>query len=324
MAAAIVTYIFPANSKPSSKFCRSRNSWSFRLASVPPLSHSEILCTAPMGLSLKLRSKRRLGFWLISFDRRMPSLLPLNANEELNNSDVEVEKADEVKNKSDESQEAWTQTLESFKEEARKMKEISQEAYEVYSKRAMVILKETSAALKIQADKARHDMGMAVKEISKEGQVYLSTAAERSPESVMDIVETFASANELKDVTAVRDFYLGIPYGAFLVIGGFLSFMLTGSIPAIRFGIILGSALLALSVLSLRSWKKGQPSRLLLKGQAAIATILFIREWQLLWKVPSFITFLMIVISGAMLAFFIYRILIENMEGPRLEESSEK
>jgi len=56
--------------------------------------------------------------------------------------------------------------------------------------------------------------------------------------------------------------------GAFLSIGGFLSFMLTGSISAIRFGVILGSALLALSVASLRSWKSGKSSELLLKGQA--------------------------------------------------------
>lgn len=55
--------------------------------------------------------------------------------------------------------------------------------------------------------------------------------------------------------------------GGFLSVSGFLSFMLTGSIPAIRFGIVLGGALLALSISSLRSWKEGEPSSLLLKGQ---------------------------------------------------------
>lgn len=56
--------------------------------------------------------------------------------------------------------------------------------------------------------------------------------------------------------------------GLFLSLGGFLSFMVTGSIAAIRFGVILGGVLLALSISSLRSYKRGQPpSPLALKGQ---------------------------------------------------------
>lgn len=43
--------------------------------------------------------------------------------------------------------------------------------------------------------------------------------------------------------------------------------MVTGSIAAIRFGVILGGGLLALSISSLKSYKKGQPSSLALKGQ---------------------------------------------------------
>ena len=55
--------------------------------------------------------------------------------------------------------------------------------------------------------------------------------------------------------------------GVILSVGGFLSFMLTGSIPAIRFGVILGGALLALSISSLRAYKKGESLPLALKGQ---------------------------------------------------------
>lgn len=55
--------------------------------------------------------------------------------------------------------------------------------------------------------------------------------------------------------------------GMILSVGGFLAFMLTGSIPAIRFGVILGGALLALSISSLRAWKKGESFPLALKGQ---------------------------------------------------------
>lgn len=230
----------------------------------------------------------------------------------------------ELESETDESQEAWKKTLESFKEEAKKMKEVSQEAYEVYSKKAAVILKETSEALKIQAEKARHEMSIVAKELSKEGKIYLSTAAEKSPDSVKDVVETFASTDELKEIYEVRDFYLGIPYGAFLAVGGFLSFMLTGSVSAVRFGVILGSALLALSISSLRSWKHGQSSQIFLKGQAAITAVIFVRELRLLCQKRLFFTSLMTLISGAILVFYVYRIIIDgSSKGSTTPESSE-
>lgn len=102
------------------------------------------------------------------------------------------------------------------------MQEMSQEAYEVYYKKAVVILKETSEQLKIQAEKASQDLSVIAKEISAEGKEYLSTAAENSPEEVKDIVETFASSkDDLKEVSKVRDFYVGIPYGRFTFLFAF-------------------------------------------------------------------------------------------------------
>lgn len=130
-------------------------------------------------------------------------------------SDVELEKdKKDLKTEAEESEEAWKQTLASFKEQAMQVKAVSQEAYEVYSKKAMIILKETSEKLKIQAEKAREDLTVVAKEISEESKEYLATAAKNSPEPVKDIVETFASsADELSDVSKVRDFYVGVPYG---------------------------------------------------------------------------------------------------------------
>ncbi|XP_057477147.1 protein FATTY ACID EXPORT 3, chloroplastic-like isoform X2 [Actinidia eriantha] len=207
------------------------------------------------------------------------------------------------------SEEAWKQTLASFKEQALKMQGVSQEAYELYSKKATIILQETSVQLKIQAEKARHDLSVIAKEIGKEGKEYLLTAAEKSPEPVKDIVDTFAtSTDDVKEISEVLDFYLGIPYGILLSIGGFLSFMLTGSISAIRFGVILGGTLLALSIASLSAWKKGEPFPLALKGQAAIASILFLREIRLLFVRPSFTSCFTALFSGAMVAFYLYRI----------------
>uniref|UniRef100_A0A2P2MBF7 Protein FATTY ACID EXPORT 3ic isoform X1 n=1 Tax=Rhizophora mucronata TaxID=61149 RepID=A0A2P2MBF7_RHIMU len=173
------------------------------------------------------------------------------------------------------------------------MQSISQEAYETYSKKAMVVLEETSVQLKIQAEKARNDLSMLAKEISEEGKEYLSAAAEKYPEPVKEVVETFSSSTDgFDDLSKVKDFHLGIPYGLFLSLGGFLSFMFTGSISAIRFGVILGGALLALSVSSLRSQRRGQPYGLALKGQTAIAAIIFLRGVNLLSQGASFSAFL--------------------------------
>ncbi|XWS13045.1 hypothetical protein CRYUN_Cryun36dG0003600 [Craigia yunnanensis] len=256
------------------------------------------LCLLP-SLRLRLRSCRvslaaakglALGFR--SLDRRVSfnqSVVALAAShEEFKHSEIEVEREkDEVKMGSEEeSNEAWKQALEAFKEQTLKMQSVSQEAYEIYSKKALVTLKETSEKLKIQAEKAKNDLTEIAKEISEEGKVYLSTAADNSPPEVKDIVQTFSSsADDFNDVSKVLDFHVGIPYGFILSVWGFLSFMLTGSISAIRFGVILGGALLALSVSSLKSYKRGESSPLAIKGQAVVASIIFLREFSLLIRV---------------------------------------
>nr|XP_009758431.1 PREDICTED: uncharacterized protein LOC104211126 isoform X3 [Nicotiana sylvestris]XP_009758432.1 PREDICTED: uncharacterized protein LOC104211126 isoform X4 [Nicotiana sylvestris] len=242
---------------------------------------------------------------------RNRSILSFAASHEESPSDVELEKDEkDLKTEAEDSEEAWKQTLASFKEQAMQVKAVSQEAYEVYSKKAMIILKETSEKLQIQAEKAREDLTVVAKEISEESKEYLATAAENSPEPVKDIVETFASsADELSDISKVRDFYVGIPYGTLLSVGGFLYFMLSGSIAALRFGVILGGTLVALSISSLRSWKSGESTSLALKGQAAIATILFVREFRVLLQRPFLFNFITAFISGGVAAFYAYRIL---------------
>ncbi|KAK8982954.1 hypothetical protein V6N11_054939 [Hibiscus sabdariffa] len=112
-------------------------------------------------------------------------------------------------------------------------------------------------------------------------------AAANSPPQVKEIVETFSSysADGFNDVSKVVDFHVGIPYGIILSVGGFLSFMMTGSISGIRFGVILGGALLAVSVSSLRSNKRGESNPLASKGQAVISSVIFLRELSLLGQV---------------------------------------
>lgn len=56
--------------------------------------------------------------------------------------------------------------------------------------------------------------------------------------------------------------------GALLSLGGFFSFMITGSISATRFNIILGGTYLALSMYGLRSWRNRKSSAVAMNGQA--------------------------------------------------------
>ncbi|KAM7467901.1 hypothetical protein LguiB_015463 [Lonicera macranthoides] len=129
-----------------------------------------------------------------------------------------------------ESEEAWKETLASFKEQALKMQEKAREDLSVIAqeireegKKAIVVLKETSKQLQIETEKIREEIN----------------------EDCMEIVEMFSVlTDELSKVSEVRDFHIGL----LLSSGGFLNFMVAGSISAIRFGVILGGSLLALSV----------------------------------------------------------------------------
>ncbi|KAF6168684.1 hypothetical protein GIB67_026570 [Kingdonia uniflora] len=240
----------------------------FHTPSSPSLSMIRRLsvvtrCVSPIGFQNRSIS---LGFQRL----KKRSFVSLAASHEDSHSEVEAEKRkNELNMGSQESEDAWRQMLETFKEQTEKMQGMSKESYELYSKKAMAILKETSERLKIQAEKTTQDLSVIAREASEEGKEYFSIAAENSPEELKDIVETFASPpDDLKQVSKVRDFYLGIPYGILLSLMGFLSFMLTGSTAGIRFGIILGGTLLALSISSLRSWRKGESDDLALKGQA--------------------------------------------------------
>ncbi|MED6112996.1 hypothetical protein PIB30_066946 [Stylosanthes scabra] len=273
------------------------------------LSFDPLLRTRPCRVSLAVPQHVGAGFLTLNGrNLRGPLTVVFAApHGESERREVEVEEEDGELPK--ESQEAWKQALDTFKEQALKFQGISQEAYELYSKKAIVVLNNTAEQLKIQADKARHDLGVAAKEITEEGKEYISTATENSPE-VKEIVETFTSpSDDLSRISGVRDFYVGVPYGLLLSLGGFLNFMFTGSLAAIRFGVILGGVLLAFSVSSLRAYKRGHISPLALKGQAAIGVILFLREIRTLGRGSTFFNAL---ISGVAAAFFVYRWILDG------------
>ncbi|KAK4268413.1 hypothetical protein QN277_025076 [Acacia crassicarpa] len=303
-----VFLINPKLSHASMSLSNAPNSLKFHSLLKTPNS---TLCAVPNGLYPN-------GF--LTLNRRAPLILAFAASRD-DAQDIEVDSGkEELEMGSEESQEAWKQALDTFKEQAKKFQGISQEAYEEYSKKAIVILKDTTEQLKVQADKARHDLTVAAKEIGEEGKEYITTAAEKSPE-VKEIVETFTSpTDDLSHLSGVRDFYVGIPYGLILSVGGFLSFMVTGSLAAFRFGMILGGLHLFLSISSLRAFRRGESSLRALNGQAAIASLLFLREAFLLGRGPL-ITWFTALISGAVAAFYVYRLVLERkpLEDSNLE-----
>ncbi|KAH1047363.1 hypothetical protein J1N35_038147 [Gossypium stocksii] len=283
---------------------------------LPPCLSPSLPLKPPSGRKVSLAAPRGLALSFRPLDRRLSfsqsAVAFAASHEDSKHSEIEVERE---KNE-ESSNEAWQRALEAFKEQALKMQNVSQEAYEIYSKKALVTLKETSEQLKIQAEKARNDLIEIVKETSEEAKVYLSTAAENSPPQVKEIVGTYySSADDFNDISKILDFHVGIPYGTILSVGGFLSFMLTGSVSAIRFGVILGGALLASSVSSLKLYKGGQSSPLAIKGQAVISSVLFFRALSSLIQTSTLGTFLTTLVSGAVAAFYVYKLLPNDKPG---------
>ncbi|KAG2326454.1 hypothetical protein Bca4012_035414 [Brassica carinata] len=289
---------------------------SLRLHHLPTRRHS----TAP---SLVSCTGLRLGF---SSDTKLNRSFVASAasHEDSEPSGVEVEKEKSVED-GDTSQEAWKQTLASVKEQVSKIQSVSSEAYNVNSQKAMTILKDTSEQLRIQAEKAKEELGTKAKEVGEEGREYILKAAEESPSDVKEIVEAFSSTEDLTDVARTQDFHVGIPYGLLLFVGGFLSFMISGSIPAIRFGVILGGALFALSMASLKAQRIGESSTKFLKGQMAIVAIIFLRELKLvLFQRSTFMGFLTTLTSGGVLAFYGYKLVGNKENGPNKEQGGEE
>lgn len=62
------------------------------------------------------------------------------------------------------------------------------------------------------------------------------------------------------DVSALLLFPPLLFPGGLLASGGFLWFLLTGSVDAIRFGVLFGGIILAAAVGSLKAWQRGKSS----------------------------------------------------------------
>ncbi|KAI4341880.1 hypothetical protein MLD38_026552 [Melastoma candidum] len=173
-------------------------------------------------LRQKKRRRRPFGF------SPAAASLPHEEDSKYRGAEVEDDK-DDLEREAEESEAAWQQTLAAFKEQALKMQRVSQEAHDLYSKKAMVILRDTSEKLKIQAEKAQYDLSIAAKELGREGKQYLASAAENLPNSVKDIVEAFSSpTDDLSDISNFeiiqkRKFFSPVALKGQAVIAGIIS-----------------------------------------------------------------------------------------------------
>ncbi|XP_057818115.1 protein FATTY ACID EXPORT 3, chloroplastic [Cryptomeria japonica] len=207
------------------------------------------------------------------------------------------------------------QRIKAMEEQTTRMLEISNEAYIVYAEKAKIALKDATEQLKLQTENTRGLLVSTAEEISIKGKQNFSVLVENAPEHVKEIVVVAFDTHpeDLQKLSGIHDFCLGIPYGALLFVGGLLSFLITGSIPAIRFGIILGGIHLAMSSLSLKAWKKGNSRVTYVKVQFAVALIIFVREMRVLFQRPAlFPGGFMAFVSAAMLLFYSFLLLSDG------------
>ncbi|KAJ7527095.1 hypothetical protein O6H91_16G036500 [Diphasiastrum complanatum] len=185
----------------------------------------------------------------------------------------------------------------------------TEKAYADSTERAIGVLRDTTEQLREQTEKAKAVLATAI-ETAEKGKENLAFIAETAPEPIKDIAETALNAHSAgvpKKGAKIHDFCLGIPYGGLLAIGGLLSFIITGSTSAIRFGVILGGLILFSSVTSLKVWKRGESSMPFIKAQAAITLIIFARDVRRFLESKAFFpAAVMCLISAGMVGFYGY------------------
>ncbi|MFS7904064.1 putative TMEM14 family protein [Helianthus anomalus] len=121
----------------------------------------------------------------------------------------------------------------------------------------------------------------------------------------------------------IHDFCFGLPYGGIVLSGGLIGFIFSRNTASLMTGGLYGGALLALSVLSLKIWKRGQSSTPFILGQLGIAAALLwknIQTYSLTKKILP--TGFHIVLSTAMLCFYTYVIVSGGNPPPKKLKSS--
>ncbi|CAM6102586.1 unnamed protein product [Calypogeia fissa] len=299
--------------------CRSRGRLAARGGSPPAAA-------AAMISGLGGSSLYSLSGPLLRQQRVLRKITPRSASVD-ENADITVEEAtEELEKQAEESKAVYSEAVDALKEQTIKLQESAKGAYEPTAEKAIEVLRDTTEKLKEEAEKARALLTATAIETAELGKSNLNLLAESGPDPIKDIAETAVNAH-LKENTRqgskIHDFCLGIPYGAIMVVGGFLWFIISGSTDAIRFGVILGGLLLFLSVKSLKVWKDGKSSIPYIQGQAVIALIIFAKDSRAFLKTGAFFPpAVSALASGAILAFYTY-VYLSGGNPPKKEKTAE-
>lgn len=150
------------------------------------------------------------------------SKLPADSRVELEKLWLKLEKVrGEFEKNSEDLDVELKQTIKSMKEQASIMLGVSNESYIVYAEKAKLALKDATEQLKLQTENTRELLVSTAEEIRKKGKEKLSALVENAPEQVKEIavVAFDAHPEDLKKLSGIHDFCLGIPYGALLLLG---------------------------------------------------------------------------------------------------------
>lgn len=116
----------------------------------------------------------------------------------------------------------------------------------------------------------------------------------------------------------LHDFCLGIPFGGIVFSGGLVGFLFTRNPASLTTGVMLGGAILAMGVMSLKVWRKGLSSVPMILGQAALAATLMWKNLQVYSLTKKiFPTGFYVTLSAAMLCFYAYVIISGGNPPPK-------
>ncbi|KAL6498474.1 hypothetical protein OROHE_026571 [Orobanche hederae] len=128
---------------------------------------------------------------------------------------------------------------------------------------------------------------------------------------------------EQQKAAKIHDFCFGIPFGALVLSSGLVGFTFTRNPVTLRTGVLYGGALLALSFISLKVWRKGKSSLPFILGQAVLSTTLLWKNFEAyLLTGKLFPTGFNAVISAAMILFYSYVVLSGGNPPPKKLRSS--
>ncbi|RID47353.1 hypothetical protein BRARA_I03952 [Brassica rapa] len=130
--------------------------------------------------------------------------------------------------------------------------------------------------------------------------------------------EEHVGSTQPKRAAKIHDFCFGIPYGGLVMSGGLLGFAFSRNHTSLSTGVLYGGGLLALSTLSMKTWRQGKSSFPYILGQAVLSAVVFWKNFTAYSMTKKlFPAGLFAVVSAAMLCFYSYVVLSGGNPPPK-------